>query len=474
MKKILALIVLALAVLAGYFWLQKIQTPGTPDRSSDTMTFSPKERTDVIKNPGVGYQTFHTSAATDNQLPSAVEYKRFNWGQIEPSPGIFDFSAIDKELLGAKKAGQKLAFRIMPFGQSWVGTKDLYDRGPLGLKNAGFPGFNFSFFGVPGYWIPDLNSPLVQKDFEKLIAAMAKRYGNDPDIDHVDVGFIGAWGEFHYGFTKPEVLAPKTETFKWFFDTYKKAGFKVPLIVNENLFIDGFFKEEAWNYAMKNGFGWRGDCWGDWGDMVPAEGEEPAKAKGVSGYNRMVEKYFKIVKHDPNQWKTAPVIMEPCGVMQYWGKESWKKTLQWTIDNHISQFSNKSDSIPSYMISAVQDMLTKIGYRFVLTEAEYPKQVQSGQSFALTLDWTNKGNAPMYFDRNLVVKIGSKVIDTGKSFKGFLPGSRTDNVSINTTGITPGTYPLEIGLAEPGKSPDITLAIEGSGPWYSLGNIKVQ
>ncbi len=436
-------------------------------KATAVVTFQPKEISGIIKNPGIGYQTFHTSAATDKQLPSAVEYKRFNWGQIEPSPGVFDFSAIDTELLEAKKAGQKLAFRIMPFGQSWVGTEDPYYKGPLGLKNAGFPGFDFSFFGAPGYWIPNLDSPIVQADLAKLIAAMGVRYGNNPDIDHIDVGFIGDWGEFHYSFTKPEVLYPKDTTLQWFFDTYKKAGFKVPLIVGGDL-LTVAAKEGAWDYAMQKGFGWREDCWGDWGDMVPATGEIPAVR-----YDRMGIQYQIALDRSPDAWKTAPVVMEPCGTMKSWGP-SWTKTLQWTIDNHISEFSNKSDVIPSSMIAPVQDMLTKIGYRFVFTQAQYPSQVSAGQNFNLTLNWTNKGNAPMYFDRNLVVKIGSKVIDTGKSFKGFLPGSRTDNVSINTTGITPGTYPLQIGLAEPGKSPDITLAIEGSGPWYQIGNITIK
>ena len=80
----------------------------------------------------------------------------------------------------------------------------------------------------------------------------------------------------------------------------------------------------------------------------------------------------------------------------------------------------------------------------------------------------------MYFERHLLVKIGSLVTDTGISMKGFLPGTRTDTPTISVKGLAPGTYPVQIGLAAPGSfAPDITLAIAGAGPWYALGNLIV-
>jgi hypothetical protein len=120
-------------------------------------------------------------------------------------------------------------------------------------------------------------------------------------------------------------------------------------------------------------------------------------------------------------------------------------------------------------------MLTKIGYRFVLTQAQLPTSVASDSSFSLDLNWSNVGNAPMYFERHLLVKIGSLVTETGISMKGFLPGTRTDTPTIGVEGLAPGAYPLQIGLAAPGSlAPDITLAITGAAPWYTLGNLVVR
>jgi hypothetical protein len=44
----------------------------------------------------------------------------------------------------------------------------------------------------------------------------------------------------------------------------------------------------------------------------------------------------------------------------------------------------------------------------------------------------------------------------------------------DTAELAAGTYPIKIGLAPPGiKDPDITLAIQGEGPWYLLGTVKL-
>jgi hypothetical protein len=101
----------------------------------------------------------------------------------------------------------------------------------------------------------------------------------------------------------------------------------------------------------------------------------------------------------------------------------WQQALQSAIDNHASQFKNKNDAVPAVMYSAV-DMITKLGYRFVLTRARFPKSVGRGASFDLALNWTN---APMYFDRRLQFRNGTRVFETAISMKGFLPGTRTDD-----------------------------------------------
>jgi hypothetical protein len=375
-------------------------------------------------------------------------YTRVNWSQVESAPGVFNFAVIDHALSAAKSAGQRLAFRIMGFENRNVG--------PVGLKNAGFPGFTFSFDGLSGVWFPDLNQNVVQQDLAALVSALGQKYGNNPAIDSVDIGFVGAWGEFHFCCTSPKPPYPSTSALKSLIDDFL-ANFKVPVVIDGDLQNKD---DSAFSYAIQRKVGWRVDCWGNY----------------ASGWNHMQGAYPAILAQAPNAWQNAPVILETCGVMSNWVAHNypWKQALQWAIDNHASQFNNKSSPIPSEMRSQLEDMLTKIGYRFVLTQAQLPTSVASDSSFSLNLDWSNVGNAPMYFERHLLVKIGSLVTDTGISMRGFLPGTRTDTPTISVKGLAAGTYPVQIGLAAPGSfAPDITLAIAGAGPWYALGNLIV-
>jgi Domain of unknown function (DUF4832) len=407
-------------------------------------TFYPTPREGVIRNPGTGYQTFYRSANVDRQLPSSTMYVRFYWSRIETAPGVFDFSIIDQALAQAQAAGQRLAFRIMPY--------DERDAGPLALRRAGFSGFSFMFDGAD-VWMPDLDDEQVRQDLQKLITALAARYGSNAAIDSIDLGLIGDWGEQHFWNTRPTPPYPTSPTLKWLSDTFN-AHFKVPVLVNDGIWEND---PQAFQYAVRAGLGWRVDCWG--------------------GDREMTSKYSHVLADVADAWRNAPVILEPCGVMSDWrsAEYPWRASLQWAIDHHVSQISNKSAPIPEEMMEDVRMMLAKIGYRFVLKRASFPAVAEVGKPFPLELDWANEGNAPMYFDRNVVLKLGPLVTKTDISMRGFAPGTCADVTAVQTGRLAAGTYPLEIGLAPPAvESPDISLAILGEGPWYRLGTIALQ
>jgi hypothetical protein len=84
-----------------------------------------------------------------------------NWSQIEPTPATYRFASIDRALLQARSAGQRLAFRIMGFEDC--------DFGPTGLKDAGYPGYTFSFYQHANVWFPDMNQRVVQQDLANLV-----------------------------------------------------------------------------------------------------------------------------------------------------------------------------------------------------------------------------------------------------------------------------------------------------------------
>jgi hypothetical protein len=385
---------------AGTVW-PAVKHAALTTEQSIYQAFRPAERGGIINNPGIGYQTFYQSAATDRQLPSSTMYMRFNWSRIESAPGTFDFSRIDSALALAQAAGQRLAFRIMAY--------DNGNAGPLALKKAGYPGFAFTFDGT-NVWVPDLDDDGVQQDLQKLITALGHRYGDNLAIDSIDLGLIGDWGEQHFWNTHPTPPYPSLRTLRWLSDQFNDH-FKVPVLVNDGIWENN---PEAFQYAIRAGLGWRADCWG--------------------GQREMSSKYPRILRDVPNAWQTAPIIMEPCGVMAEWPSQGypWQKSFQWAIDNHVSEISNKSAPFPDEMIEDAKTMLTKLGYRFVLKQAIFPAVAKIGPVFRLQLDWENKGNAPMYFERHVLLKLGPRSSDTGISMQGFIPGNRTDVILVET------------------------------------------
>jgi hypothetical protein len=280
----------------------------------------------------IGYQTFYQTAVTDKTLPSKQAYYRYDWAQIEPSPGVYDFSAMAADFAAAEAAGQQYNFRIMPYEDG--------GGGPVGLKNAGLPGSTFSFNGATTYQ-PDLNSPAVQADLDKLLAALGARIGSGSAT--VDVGWWGSYGEWTNWGTSPALARPSTATTEWLISETEKYFPHSYTIVQESLATDD---PAAFSFAMAAGCGVRYDGWGDWstnGQWSDQNNEYPT-AIAASG----------------DQWKRAPIILEPSGTFSSWiGTEPWQQSFDWAINTaHAWMFSDKSSGpIPSALLPYANQLL---------------------------------------------------------------------------------------------------------------------
>ena len=104
--------------------------------------------------------------------------------------------------------------------------------------------------------MPGFESPLFREHYGRLVTALAERYDGHPDIDHIDLGIVGRWGEWHTSETGNPM--PSMETQISFVDLYLQT-FQKSLSL---MLIGG---DEALAYAIRNGAGWRADCLGDMG-----------------------------------------------------------------------------------------------------------------------------------------------------------------------------------------------------------------
>jgi Domain of unknown function (DUF4832) len=443
----------------------------------------PAESQEILSNPHMGWETFHTPADQDRNLPSwipsRVYYVRWGWRDLEPKPGELNTTLLDKTLAQAHHAGQSLAFRVMCCAS---GPKEQYH--PEWLKQVGGRVYQGDYEKTP-VEVPDLDDPTVLEYHLKLIRALGQRYDGHPDLDHVDLGSVGWWGEWHMSGSSTAKM-PTPETCRKIVDTYFESFKKTPLL----MLIGG---GEQLRYAAGRGAGWRADCLGDLGGFS-------------STWSHMKKGYPQWVQEGnlEETWKHAPVAYESGWDARYWVKEKWplRYIFNYALATHASYLNNKSAPLPQdpNVRPEVERFLKRLGYRFVLREASYSADVAPGASLTIESSWQNLGSAPCYRPYRLAwrLKAGTQEFITADvPVNGWMPGDMpvftaeflkdpqdlpagplveqrsTIHVPAELAGVE-----CELAVAivgEKDSTPAIRLAIGGRGEdgWYRLGTVHV-
>jgi len=434
----------------------------------------PVEIRDLLVNPEMGIQTFQrfngdpinpglrwSEQGPESRLKTAdskpdfpdtsIAYFRWFWSQLEPEPGKYRWEIIEVALEEARKHGQKLDFRLMP-----------YDQGhplPEWYRNSGARRANKPTDKDGSIWCPDAGDPLYMKHWGALVAAAGTRYDGHPYLDAVDISSVGYWGE-GWGPYLPDWPVQKA-LIDIYFDAFKRTR----LLTN-------FDEPRALAYGVGRGAGWRLDCWGDLG----------GRGKGMM---HMLDMYPQQVVRTGIQeaWQRSPVSLETCGTPGSWKQWGYSAAaldyiLEQALRWHATSINIKSTAIPPEWKEPFTEFQKKIGYRFVLRKLEYPRAVKAGQLMPVSMWWLNAGVAPLYGDYTLAVAIGSAVIRTPVDLKKWLPGDAVfDGTLYVPETLQPGSYRFRLALLDQSTGqPAIRLAIQGRQPdgWYDLGEIVVQ
>lgn len=432
------------------------------------VTITPGETDALLANPGMGWQTFHRFADGDTTLqglPSTSAYFRLYWSQLEPKEGEIDFDRIDTLLARARQAGQKLSLRIM-----CAGTDDDSMHVPEWLRRKGCPGSTFRYQGEGRRrWVPDMNHRLFQEAHFRFIAALGARYDGHADLDLIDIGSVGLWGEWHMSDTGVDL--PSWKTRRGIIDAWCSAFPSTPKLM---LIAD----DEGMRYATRRGCGWRADCLGDLGIFSKT-------------WNHMDHFYLQQVEKSRahEAWMQAPVAFESCWDMRVWQENGWDidGIFDYALQQHASYLNNKSMPLPPGARPQVERLLRRMGYRLVLRRLLHPASVRAGEVLTIDMHWENVGVAPPYGDDFLgwrLVPLGSGGQGTRlssaqpQSIRGWLPGPRELREDLPLPESLPaGSYELQLAvLAADEGSPSVQLAIEGrtEDGWYRLGRIEVR
>jgi hypothetical protein len=448
------------------------------------VTVRPAPTDALLANPHMGWETFHRPADQDRTLPawipSTVYYLRWGWREVEPQPDTLNTALIDATLAAAHHAGQHLAFRVMccssepgaPYQPAWltqVGGKVRVTR-----------------YGGPDLEVPDLDDPVTLDRQISLIRRLGARYDGHPDLDHVDMGSVGWWGEWHMSGGGP-VKMPTPETCRRIVDAYLGAFHQTPLL----MLIGG---GAQLSYACSQGAGWRADCLGDLG------GFSKTWCHMCQGYPT----YFRAA-HLDEAWKHAPIAYETCWEMRKWVAEKWslRYIFNYALDTHASYLNNKSAPLPDTpeVRPELERFLRRLGYRLSLLQLTHPATVAAGATVTFTSEWQNTGSAPCYRPYAVAwrLKAGDKtaVLTTKTAVKDWLPGevplftkefldappdlpdgpvnTVTDTLTLPRD-LAAGDYQLATAIVDPASgAPVLRLANEGRGAdgWYAVSRVTV-
>jgi hypothetical protein len=446
------------------------------------VTVTPEATEEILANPGMGWQTFHRTSKQDKSLPSwipsTVHYARWGWGELEPQPGKLNTDFLDKVLKETHDAGQKLAFRVMT-----CSTSLNHPYHPKWITDIGGKELIADYEGHGPLPIPDMDDAIVLDRHLEFIKRLGERYDGHPDIDHVDLGSIGWWGEWHLSGSKKYKL-PTLENRKKVVDAYLTAFKKTPLV----MLIGG---GDCLKYACDHGAGWRADCLGDMGGFS-------------KNWCHMRNAYPMEVRQVPNTWKTAPVAWETCWDMRKWVSDGWslRFIFNYALACHASVINNKSAPLPQAenVRPELERFLRRLGYRLVLKELKHPAQVAAGGNLPLAMKWQNVGSAPCYKPYRVAYRLSnengdSKVFVSNVTVNSWLPGSIdlfTDDFFKEPKDLPPGDvadvadtitlpgglgggqYTLSTGIVD-GETPVVRLGIKGrdNDGWYPLSEVEV-
>lgn len=436
-----------------------------------TVIVRPTETHGVLVNPGMGIQTFQRfngdalnrgvewseegpvqpvpeSAEKPDFPQSTVAYCRWHWATLEPVKGQIHWEIIDRALGEARRHGQRLAIRLMPY--------DPKHQLPEWYRNSGARRANTDSSKDGKIWQPDFSDPLFYKHWSALVEEAGQRYDGNPDIDTVDISTVGFWGEGWSDYMPEFAVQQKL------IDVYFKAFSHTRLLMN-------FDEPEALAYGTSRGAGWRFDCWGDvrqgWSEMLDFYPQQIART-GIQ-----------------DVWRTAPVSMETCGVPESWFRAGSdinyiiEEALRW----HVSTVNLKSSAIPGAWKSQFEEFERKMGYRFALRRAEWTDNVPAGQAIGLKTWWVNEGVAPIYQPFVLAFRLSSPessvILRTHVDLRRWLPGDAIfEDPLFVPPNLKAGDYELSVAILDPVTlDPGIRLAIKGRGNdgWYVLGKIQV-
>lgn len=428
----------------------------TDDHTTTVVRY--KEIDSLFANPGQGWMTMRRTPEPGMRFPYSVVYRSFNWADAEPEQGKINWSIIDSVIQAWKPEGATVAFRVMtanPHSRSYYAS-------PKWLFDAGCRGFEYirgggTFGGKTIKRIePDYSDSLFLKYHGEFIAELGKRYDGDPNIEFIDIGSYGYWGEWH----TPHWVSynVRKQIVDFYLDSFKKT---------QLIFMsDG---AELLQYGLENGTGMRRDGVGStWHEQNWIGSERYANVTGMA-----------------NAWKKNPIVFEWYGRYNHLISQGWSfnAAVNFMLRNHVTIINDNIGQVPQASFEQLQKLGRLAGARLVLREIEHEVGIKRNGKLTIRLNFANVGVGKLYFPYVIRLFLLNKdlqevaVFDLNADPEDWLPGEFEilETITIPDR-IAPGTYTIALALDDPaGNRRSFNLAIDApkKDDKYLLSTINI-
>lgn len=412
--------------------------------SAEDITIRPRSADGPLDNPLKGWCPF-TNAGTIHQ-PYSMVFQDISWRELEPVEDDFRFEDWEKSWNSEAGKGKHVVFRVhvdyptKPSGlPEWLRTS--------GVKESAYEDYG-------GGESPDYNDPRMIAGMERLIAALGKRYNNNPRVAFIQLGLLGFWGEWHT-YPRTELYAsPETE--RRVIDAYRKAFPDKSLMVR---YARGYAGQQKWL--------------GFHDDMFPEDTDNGHDWSFLAGLRKA---------HRTDNWKVAVIggEMVPGNAEQWLGKDIGT-TRTMLERSHFSWVGPYCPALESTFRQHSEQLVRKMGYEFQITEITHPATMKVKQPARLSLKGKNNGVAPFYYPWSVewaLLDSDGNAVSTARTdwdIRKWLPGEFAERTEL-TFDVPPGIYRLGMGIRDPWKDrPAIGFAndLPVEKGWMILSEIRV-
>ncbi len=414
----------------------------------------------LFANPGQGWMS--------RRFPSSVAYLRFDWAKLEPAEGRYNWKYVDDAINACKPRGDAVALRVMTANAHTEG----YYSSPKWLFDLGCKGFEYLVSGddptAGGSRIPriepDYTDPIYLAQQADFVAALGKRYDGNPNVEFLDIGSYGIWGEWHSPHPAPMAVRRRIV------DMYLHAFHQTPLV---GMVDDA----EALTYTLAHGGGYR--CDGIGSPSIQSRWTPDAHAESSF--------YPQSTLAAMNQaWEKAPVIFEWYGKYDYLKSKGWSfdAAVNFMLSNHVTLINDNLGPVPANARPQLQKLARLAGYRFVLREVGHEKAVPAGATLNVKMKWANVGVGKLYRPYALQLSLRNAAGQTVATAvtkadpREWLPGEREVAVQVPVPASLPnGAYILAVALVDPdNQHRPLNLAMDAPAQdgWYLVSQIRVE